>query len=212
MTLRFDLADDKSLSRKPAPSRAKATKKCARAFNVKLPSLDIELPPVVTMDDIKSEKARLEKIKARHAKIKAGAAKLKAKVDALAKQGKEDDDLNIEWSKQAHLQSLERRYIDEAKFSVLLTERRWYEQTITDPKKLKAKMDKNMDAIAKTELPELRIIGRLYEYVRQFYVSQKASRLGKGLAAMADEVTDAAMANTAETSMKSRKTKRESKK
>jgi mannosylglycerate hydrolase len=212
VTLRFDLADDKSLARKPAAGLAKSVKGCKRAFAVKLPSLDIELPPVVTMDDITSEKARLAKIKDRHAKIKAGAAKLKLKVDALAKQGKEDDDLNIEWSKQAHLQSLERRYIDEAKFSVLLTERRWYEQTISDPKKLKAKMDKNMDDIAKTELPELRIIGRLYEYVRQFYVSQKVSRLGKGLAAMADEVTDAAMANTADTSMKSRKTKREAQK
>jgi mannosylglycerate hydrolase len=211
VTLRFDLAEDKSLARKPAASLAKTVKACKRAMPVKMPSLDIELPPIVTMDDINSEKARLEKIKARHAALKVKVAKLKAKVDALAKQGKEDDDLNIEWSKQGHLLSLERRYIDEAKFSVLLTQRRWYEQTIKDPKKLKAKLEKNMEAIAKTELPELRIIGRLHEYVRQFYVSQKASRLGKGLAAMADEVTDAAMANTADTSMASRKTKREKK-
>jgi hypothetical protein len=168
----------------------------------------MELPPVVTKADIESEKKRLIKIKGRHAALVKVTKGLKAKVDALAKQGKEDDDLNIEWSKQGHLQSLERRYIDEAKFSVLLTERRWYEQTVSDPKKLKALMKKNMDEIAKTELPELRIIGRLHEYVRQFYVSQKASRLGKGLAGLADEVTDAAMANTATQSMASRKHKK----
>jgi len=205
VTLRLELAADKSLSRKPAASLAKATRACPHELPVTEACLDIPLPAVVTRADIAGEKRRLARIKREYAALKATAARLKARVAALARQGSEDDDLNIEWSKQAHLVSLHRRYIDEAKFSVLLTERRWYEQTVTDPERLRALMKKNMDAIAKTELPELRIIGRLHEYVRQFYVSRKASRLGKGLAAMADEVTDAAMANTAAQSMAARK-------
>ncbi len=208
VTLRFELADDKSLARKPAVGLAKSTKLCDRELPVTDECLEMPLPPVVTKADIDSEKKRLARIKREHAALVAVTKKLKAKVAALAKQGKEDDDLNIEWSKQGHLQSLHNRYIDEAKFSVLLTERRFCEQTVSDPKKLKALMAKNMADIAKTELPELRIVGRLHEYVRQFYVSQKASRLGKGLAGLADEVTDAAMANTASQSMASRKHKK----
>ena len=207
VTLRFELAADKSLAHKPTASLAKATKVCPHELPVTDKCLEIPLPPVVTKADIDSEKKRLAKIKRDCAALKATAAKLKARVTALAKRGAEDDDLNIEWSKQAHLVSLHRRYIDEARFSVLLTERRFCEQTVTDPKRLKALLKKNMDAIAKTELPELRIIGRLHEYVRQFYVSRKASKLGKGLAAMADEVTDAAMASTSAQSMASRKHK-----
>ena len=204
VTLRFELTRDKLLARKPSAAIAKVTKECPLALPVVDDCLDIPLPDYVSMADIKSEQARLKRIQAKHKALKAQAAKLKAKVNALAKQGAEDDDLLIEWSKVNHMVSLERRYIDEAKFSVLLTQRRWYEQTVKDPKRLKALMKKTQEGIAKTELPELRIIGRLYEYVRQFYVSRKASKLGKGLADMAGEVTDAAMANTDAKSMAAR--------
>ncbi|HDZ21242.1 hypothetical protein LCGC14_0182010 [marine sediment metagenome] len=207
VTLRFELTRDKLLARKPSASLAKATKACPRELPVAEPSLDIPLPPFVTKADIESEKKRLAKIQREYKQLKAQVAKLKARVDALAKRGAEDDDLLIEWSKMGHMVSLHRRYIDEAKFSVLLTQRRWYEQTVTDPKRLKALMKRTQEGIARTELPELRIIGRLHEYVRQFYVSRKASKLGKGIAAMAKEVTDAAMANTAQQSMAARKRK-----
>jgi len=207
VTLRFEMAADKTLAHKPAKALVKATKERPQEPYVCEPSLDIPLPPAVKREDIANEKRRLAKIKREYEALKAKAAKLEGKVDALARKGLEDDDLNIEWSKQAHLVSLHRRYIDEAKFSVLLTERRWYEQTVKDPRKLKVLLKKNMDAIAKTELPELRIIGRLHEYVRQFYVSRKASKLGKGMADMAREVTDAALASTAKQSMAARKHK-----
>ena len=204
VTLRFEMARDSVLARKPPASLAKATQACPRELPVKEPSLDIELPPFVTADEIAAEKKRLAKIQKRHTKFKAQHAALGKRVKALAAKGVEDDDLLIEWSKIGHMVSLERRYIDEAKFSVLLTQRRWYEQTVKDPKRLKALMKKTQAGIAKTQLPELRIIGRLHEYVRQFYVSRKASKLGKGIADMAKEVTDAAMANTAQESMAAR--------
>jgi mannosylglycerate hydrolase len=204
VTLRFELTRDKLLARRPTAKLIKATKACVRELPVKEPSLDIELPPFVTKAEIEAEQKRLKKIQARHKKFKAQHAALGKKVKALAAKGVEDDDLLIEWSKVGHMVSLERRYIDEAKFSVLLTQRRWYEQTVTDPKRLKALMAKTQAGIARTQLPELRIIGRLHEYVRQFYVSRKASKLGKGLADMASEVTDAAMANTAQESMAAR--------
>jgi len=207
VTLRFELAADASLARKPAASLARATKLRPIELPVAEPSLDIPLPAAVTKGEIESEQRRLAKIRRRHKQLKARHAALGKRVRAMAKKGVEDDDLLIEWSKLGHLVALERRYIDEAKFSVLLTQRRWYEQTVKDPKRLKALMKRTQAGIAKTELPELRIIGRLHEYVRQFYVSRKASKLGKGLTDMAKEVTDAALANTAQQSMAARRNK-----
>ena len=200
VTLRFELAPDKTLAKTPPAAVLKSTNECARALPVREKRLDVPLPPVVFREDIESEKKRLARLKREYKELKARAAKLKARIDALPD---EDDDLLIEWSKMTHMVALHRRYIDEAKFSVLLTQRRWYEQTVRDPVRRRKLMKKAMDGIAKTRLPELRIVGRLHEYVRQFYVSRKASKLGRR-DLLNEAVTDAALSNTAAQSMAAR--------
>jgi len=205
VTLRFELARGRTLARKPAASRLAVTKECARELPVREPHLELELPPLVSRRDIESEQRRLARIRREHQGLRRELAKLKARIDALAARGKEDEDLLIEWSKLGHRVALHRRYIDEATFSVLLTRRRWYEQTVKDPRRLRRLMKRTMAGIARTRLPELRIVGRLHEYVRQFYVSRKASTLGKPMSAMAREVTDAALANTATQSKAARR-------
>ena len=200
ITLRFELAVEHTLASKPAAALLKNTRECQQALPVREPSLDIPLPPYVFQEDIESEKRRLAKLRREYNELRAKRAAVKKKIDSL---GREDDDLLIEWSKLGHLVALHRRYIDEAIFSILLTKRRWYEQTVKNPARRQRLMKKAMDGIAKTRLPELRIIGRLHEYVRQFYVSRKASRLGKR-ELLSDAVTDAAMSNTAQQSMVAR--------
>ena len=203
VTLRFELAADKTLAKSPVAALIKATKECPRELPVREESLDIPVPPVVVKQDIESEKKRLARLRREYKALKARAAKLRTRINALAKKGKEDDDLLIDWSKMAHMVSLHRRYIDEAKFSVLLTQRRWYEQAVKDPVRRRKLMKKAMNGIAETRLPELRIVGRLHEYVRQFYISRKASRLGRR-DLLAQAVTDAALSNTARQSMAAR--------
>jgi len=200
VTLRFELAPDKMLAKTPSAALLRSTNECARALPVRDKCLDVPLPPAVFREDIENEKKRLARLKKEYKELKARAAKLKARIDALPR---EDDDLLIEWSKMTHMVALHCRYIDEAKFSVLLTQRRWYEQTVKNPVRRRKLMKKAMDGIAQTRLPELRIVGRLHEYVRQFYVSRKAGKLGRQ-DLLNEAVTDAALSNTAAQSMAAR--------
>lgn len=209
-TLRFELREDKALARKPPAKQVRATRECPSALRRREKCLNLELPPLVVKEEIESENRRLARLRKEYRQLKERARRLKSRIDRAKI---EDHDLLIEWSRMNHLVALHRRYVEEAKVSVLMTRRRYYEEHVKDPNRRRRLMEECMKQIGKTKLRQLRIVGRLHEYVRQFYVSRKASRLGRaggesgesGEKALAREVTAAALGSSAQQSLPSRK-------
>lgn len=200
ITLRLLVKQDSKLSNVPA-AKHKTIEWCTPpdAVNVIEKHLDIPIPPLVVKQDILNEKSRMKKLRAEYKEMQEKVKSLRAKL----KEDPDNDDLKIEVARVNHLVHLHYRYIEEARYSILATERRYIELNEKNAAVRKKKLAENMRKIGTIRLPQLRIVGRLHEYVRQFYVSQKALRSGDS-SLLQKEVTDAAMINTDADSLKSR--------
>jgi mannosylglycerate hydrolase len=126
----------------------------------------VEVPPLVTLEDIKSEENRLMRYKEELIRLE----------QELRQRQSFKDESPLEYYKKRKEVAHAKRYVYEAQLSLLLTQKRWYETRVPDEQPELEKIEEKIKALA-PELAKLRIATRHTEFLVNHYENLKGKDL-----------------------------------